>query len=74
MGLNGSAVAQDAADILLMDDNFAFIVNGIEEGRITFDNIKNTIAYTAAHIFQMSSVLSWRYWLVSLLVCPQCKS
>ena len=51
MGLNGSAVAQDAADILLMDDNFASIVAGIEEGRIIFDNIKKTIAYTMAHIF-----------------------
>jgi sodium/potassium-transporting ATPase subunit alpha len=51
VGLNGSAVAQDAADILLMDDNFASIVVGIEEGRIIFDNIKKTIAYTMAHIF-----------------------
>lgn len=51
MGLNGSAVAQDAADILLMDDNFASIVAGIEEGRIIFDNIKKTIAYSMAHIF-----------------------
>jgi sodium/potassium-transporting ATPase subunit alpha len=51
VGLNGSAVAQDSADILLMDDNFASIVAGIEEGRIIFDNIKKTIAYTMAHIF-----------------------
>lgn len=97
MGLNGSAVAQDAADILLMgttsvhrqfssqsqrgpthqldflafslrthiallaaDDNFASIVNGIEEGRIIFDNIKKTIAYTMAHIFPevLSAILA----------------
>jgi len=50
MGLNGSAVAQESADILLMDDNFASIVAAIEEGRIIFDNIKKTIAYTMAHI------------------------
>lgn len=51
MGLNGSDVAQDSADLLLMDDNFASIVSGIEEGRLIFDNIKKTIAYTMAHIF-----------------------
>jgi sodium/potassium-transporting ATPase subunit alpha len=51
MGLNGSAVAQDSADILLMDDNFASIVDAIEEGRKIFENIKKTIAYTMAHIF-----------------------
>ena len=50
MGLNGSDVAQDSADILLMDGNFASIVNGIEEGRLIFDNIKKTIAYTMAHL------------------------
>jgi sodium/potassium-transporting ATPase subunit alpha len=50
MGMNGSAVAQDAADILLLDDNFASIVDAIEEGRKIFENIKKTIAYTLAHI------------------------
>ena len=41
-----------------MDDNFASIVKGIEEGRMIFDNIKKTIAYTMAHIFpEVVSVL-----------------
>ena len=59
MGLNGSAVAQDSADIFLMDDNFPSIVDAIEEGRIIFDNIKKTIAYTMAHILPevVSSIL-----------------
>ncbi|KAG6949321.1 hypothetical protein JG688_00014673 [Phytophthora aleatoria] len=46
MGKNGSDVARQAADIILMDDNFSSIVRGVEQGRIIFDNVKKTIAYT----------------------------
>lgn len=42
----GSQVAKDAADMILIDDNFASIVNGIEEGRLIFANLKKSIAYT----------------------------
>jgi magnesium-transporting ATPase (P-type) len=44
-----SDVAREAADIILMDDNFASIVSAIEEGRVLFDNLKKSIAYTIAH-------------------------
>ena len=48
---NASDVAREAADIILMDDNFASIVGAIEEGRTLFDNLKKTIAYTLAHLW-----------------------
>jgi len=43
---SGSEVARNAADMLLLDDNFSSIVNGVEEGRLIFDNLKKSIAYT----------------------------
>lgn len=45
MGVNGSDVARDSADIILTDDNFAAIVSAIEEGRTVNRNIKNSIKY-----------------------------
>jgi|GEM_PF-3407507 len=43
---SGSDVAKNAADMILLDDNFSSIVNGVEEGRLIFDNLKKSIAYT----------------------------
>ncbi|APG59572.1 cation-translocating P-type ATPase [Christiangramia salexigens] len=52
MGIRGTQVAQEVADIVLMDDSFQSIINAVEEGRIIFGNIRKFI------IYQLSSNLS----------------
>ena len=46
MGRGGDAYAVKCADLVLMDDNFASIVAGIEEGRLMFENLKKILLYT----------------------------
>jgi len=45
MGLSGTDVAKEAADIILLDDHFATIVAAIEEGRAVYDNVRKFLTY-----------------------------
>lgn len=45
MGMSGTDVAREAADMILLDDNFATIVYAVEEGRCVFQNIRKFLTY-----------------------------
>jgi magnesium-transporting ATPase (P-type) len=45
MGVTGTDVAKEAADVILATDNFAYIVNAIEEGRAVYENIRKFMTY-----------------------------
>ncbi len=57
MGQNGTDVAKDAADMILLDDNFATIESAIEEGRGVFDNLVKFILWTLPISFSEAFVV-----------------
>ncbi|NEZ57940.1 calcium-translocating P-type ATPase, PMCA-type [Adonisia turfae] len=66
MGITGTDVAKEAADIVLQDDNFASIVAAVREGRVIYDNIRKFIKYTlAGNVGQL-----WLLFLAPFLGMP----
>ena len=60
MGKHGSEVSREAADLILMDDNFSTIVDTIKDGRRIYDNIRKAVGYVfTIHIpIALSSLLA----------------
>ncbi len=60
MGKVGTDVAREAADLVLLDDNFAHIVEAVEEGRAAFANIKRFLTYHLTdNVAELSAFVAW---------------
>jgi sodium/potassium-transporting ATPase subunit alpha len=89
MGRSGTDVAREAADLILLDDNFATIVAAVEEGRAVYDNLRKfltyiltsnipeIVPYVAFALFAIPLPLtvmkSWR-WIWAPIFCPRSPS
>ena len=60
MGLRGTDVAKEAADMILLDDDFSSIVAAVEEGRAVYDNIRRFTAYHfCSNVGELVPFLVW---------------
>ncbi len=71
MGVTGSDVAKEASDMILIDDNFASIVNAVEEGRAVFQNIRKFLTYVIAHnVAELVPFLAFALFKIPLPLTP----
>ena len=71
MGIAGSDVAKEAADMVLLDDNFASIVHAIEEGRAVFENIRRFLTYVLVHnVAELVPYLGFVLFNIPLALTP----
>ena len=71
MGIAGTDVAKEAADMVLLDDNFASIVNAIEEGRAVYENIRKFLTYVLVHnVAELIPYLGFVLFKIPLALTP----
>lgn len=71
MGIAGTDVAKESPDMVLLDDNFASIVNAIEEGRAVFDNIRKFLTYVLVHnVAELIPYLGFLLFKIPLALTP----
>ncbi len=71
MGLRGTQVAREAADIVLKDDSFGTIVSAVEQGRIIYGNIKKFIFYLiSCNVSEIMVVTFASFALIPLPILP----
>lgn len=71
MGRSGTDVAKEAADMILLDDNFASIVAAVEEGRAVFQNIRKFLTYVLVHnVAELVPYLAFVLFRVPIALTP----
>ncbi|MFH1442945.1 MAG: HAD-IC family P-type ATPase [Candidatus Micrarchaeota archaeon] len=74
MGITGTDVAKESADMVITDDNFASIVAAVEEGRILFDNIMKAVKYLLSCnigevlVILLAIIIGWDYPLLPIQI------